>query len=445
METAFFRFYSRPENSRKTVYFTALITLLVSTAAFIALTSLFAQPIANSLHYPNNSEFITWFAIIVGLDAVSSIPLAYLRANDRPYRFAFVNLGSVFINIGLTVFFLMYCMPMYKAGHTNWLINTFYNPEIGVGYVFIANLAASIFKFLVMAPQMLRYRETKNSHPIEQPTHTPEKIFSSTLLWSMLIYGLPLLIAGLAGIINETLDRILLKNMLYNELGEEATQSVVGVYGGVYKISIIITLFIQAFRYAAEPFFFSESLKENAMATYARVMNWFVIVCASIFLFVMLFLDAIKYFTPKADYWQALHIVPILLFANIFLGIYYNQSVWYKVTARTMYGAWISVLGAAVTVVINVIFIPAYGYMACAWATFTCYAAMMVVSYLWGRRHYPVPYNIFKIILYLGLAFGLYMFCNWLQLEGAMRYTLHALVFLTFAFSLVYIERKAEK
>lgn len=425
METAFFRFTNKPEISKDKVFSTTLLSLCATTGLFISISIGFAQPIADWLKYPDNAEYVIWFAFIVGLDAISSIPLAQLRSENKPVRFAFVNLSSVAVNIGLNLFFLAYCKPQFEAGNTNFLIDTFYNPEIGVGYVFIANLLASIAKFVVLLPQMVKARTG----------------IDTAMLKMMLVYALPLLMAGLAGIVNETLDRILLKHILYPQLGEEATMAQIGIYGACYKVSIIITLFIQAFRYAAEPFFFAQEKEKNSRDTYAHIMNYFVIVCAFIFLGVMLYIDVVKYFINER-FWAGLHIVPILLFANIFLGIYYNQSVWFKLSDKTRYGAGLAAVGATITIAINAIWIPQYGYLASAWATFTCYGIMMVLSYFMGHKYYPIPYNLKKIFTYLLLSFGLYSLSLYVGVDSiVLDYTIKTGILAAFIGVVYLIER----
>lgn len=430
METAYFRFSTLKEHEPKNVYTTVIRSLFVTSFLFIAAAFLFDQSIADWLKYYNNPEFVTWFAIIVGLDAISSIPMAKLRADNRPLRFATVNFANIGVNIGLNLFFLAYCRPLHAAGETNWLIETFYNPNIGVGYVFIANLIASGVKFLLLLPDMLQARYG----------------FELSLLKKMFIYALPLLIFGLSGIVNETIDRIMLKRMLFGDLGEIKTMSLIGVYGACYKLSIIITLFIQAFRYAAEPFFFAQEKEENAKETYSKIMTYFVIVCATIFLGVMLYIDIIKYFIPNEDFWVGLRVVPILLFANICLGIYYNQSIWYKLSGKTKYGAYIGIFGAIITILLNYIWIPKYHYMGSAWATLICYASMMILSFILSRKHYPIKYNLPKIFLYLGLAFGLYFFTTYLALpSGITKYGIHTFIIIVFLGIIYLIERPLKK
>ncbi len=428
METAFFRFSTKEGNEEKSVFSTILSSLASSTSMFILMAIIFAQPIADWLLYPDNKEYVVWFAIIVGLDAISSIPLARLRSQNKAKTFAGINIANVLVNIGLNLFFLMYCLPLVAEGGGNWLTDTFYDPSTGVGYVFIANLIASAVKFLLLGPTMLK-------------GFTKPKL---SLLKPMLIYSSPLLIAGLAGMINETLDRILLKRILYPDIGEAATMATIGIYGACYKLSIIITLMIQAFRYAAEPFFFSQEKEKGSRELYSKIMTYFVWVLAGTFLFVMLYIDIFKYFIPNQAFWEGLKVVPILLMANIFLGIYYNQSVWYKLSGKTSYGAGLAVFGALITLVLNAMFIPKYGYMASAWATFACYGSMMVASYLLGQKHYPVPYEVGKLALMIGgaaLLYGLSLALN--IADNAYGLVLNVAFLVVYAaFSIVLIRPK---
>lgn len=429
METAYFRFSNKNKDSEANVYTTVIRSVLSTSFFFIVMAILFQQPLADLMKYPNHSEYIVWFAIIVGLDAISSIPMARLRSQNKPLKFASVNLINIGVYVGLNLFFLTYCMPMHKAGHSNFIIDTFYNPEIGVGYVFIANLIASIIKLGLLSPWLF---------------NTGGK-FNVGLLKKLLVYAAPLLIAGLAGNINETLDRILIKYMLWDELGETATLTELGIYGACYKVSIIITLFIQAFRYASEPFFFAQEKNKNSKDTYARIMNYFVIVCSSIFLGVMLFIDLIKYFIPNDEYWVGLKVVPILMLANVCLGLYFNQSIWYKLSEKTKYGAYIAISGALLTIVLNVTLIPIYSYEGSAWATLIVYASMVVASYILGQKHYPIPYNLKKVFGYLSAAILLFWFGTYLQEQLPAMHWLIATVFSFGFFGLLILnERRTE-
>jgi O-antigen/teichoic acid export membrane protein len=391
LETAFFRFMAKEPSRKQLIFATAAKSLLTTSAIFISMATLFSDEIGTWLHYPDHTEYVIWFAIIVGLDAIATLPLARLRSENKPLRFALINLANVGINIGLNLFFLAYCLPKFQAGETNWLVETFYNPEIGVGYVFIANLIASIIKFLLLSPYLIR-----------------AKGFDFDLLKQMLRYALPLLFVGIGWYINENFDRIMLKFLLWPEHGEVYTMEQVGIYGANYKLSIIIMLFIQAFRYAADPFYFGRQNKEGSRELYAGIMNVFIITVCSIFLLVTLFLDIFKYFIPNDAYWVGLSIVPILLMANIFQGIYYNLSFWYKFIDKTIYGAWLALAGASITLILNFIFIPRYGYEACAWVTFSAYGTIMILSYLIGQRYYRIPYQVGRIITYIITANGIY-------------------------------------
>lgn len=402
METSFFRYSTKEGVNGETAYNNSLYSVTATSGLFVLLAIIFAQPIANWLVYPEHSEYVVWFAIIVALDALASIPLAKLRKENKAKRFAMINIANVAINIGLNMYFLWYCKGNFEAGNSNWLIDLTYNPEIGVGYVFIINLIASICKFLLLGGQ-LKYK----GH------------FDWQLWKEMFKYAYPMLFVGLAGIVNEMLDRVMLKPILTEtfmekhdlsfQMANQQAQAELGVYGGNYKIAMIISMFLQAYRYAAEPFFFNEEKEKGSAKTYAKIMNFFVVVVCLMFLGMTMNLQIVKYFTRDPAYWEGLAVVPILLGANVLLGIYINQSVWYKLSHKTHYGAVISILGAAITVVINLMFIPTYGYMASAWATLVCYSIMVVLSYVLGQKFYPIPYNLKKIGLYTILAFLLFM------------------------------------
>ncbi len=427
METAYFRFQSKDGVKHQSVFNTVLISLFFSTTVFIILATTFSIDIANFLRYPDNSEYVVWFAFIVGLDAISSIPMARLRIENKAIRFASINLISIAVNIGLNWFWIYYCYDLFSKGESNFFTEYFFTPEIGIGYVFIANLFASSIKFILLTPIMAKVK----------------LILNKSLLKEMLIYGAPLLISSIAIIINENADKILLKWMLVEDLGVKKATGIVGVYGACYKLSIIITIFIQAFRYAAEPFFFSQEKKKDAKDTYAKIMRYFVIVCAIIFLGVMLYLDVIKHFLAKEEYWEGLHVVPILLYANIFLGLFYNLSVWYKLSGKTKYGAYIASLGALITLALNLLLIPKYGYTGSAWATLVCYASMVIVSYLYGQRFYKINYPLQAIFLYLLAPLILYFLANGLSSSFSewMKYVVHTLIFIGFLGGIYLLEK----
>ncbi len=390
METAFFKFSSTEDNKSK-VYNTAFTSVIFTSVTFILFGLLFTQSIADFIGYASRPDFVIYFALILGIDAFCSIPLASLRQENKAKRFAVINLTNIGTTIFFNLLFIAFAKTNYENGNHTVLVDFLYNPEIGVAYVFIANLLASIVKLLMLYPEVIKLRWE----------------FDIKLLKIMVIYSFPIMIAGFAGIVNETFDRLLIRRMLEPEGGTVFAKEQVAIYSGVYKLAILISLFIQAFRYAAEPFFFAHAKQKDGKLIYARVMNYFVLAVSIMFLFVLFYLDILKYFLPPS-YWEGLKIVPILLFANIFLGIYYNQSIWYKLTGQTKYGAFIAIGGALLTVGLNILLIPILGYVASAWTTFFVYAGMMVASYFLGQKHYPIPYNLKKVGFYLSFALVLY-------------------------------------
>jgi len=391
LETAFFRF-SQTEKNNRIVYSTSLISLLFSSLLFIILMFLFSENIASSIGYANNQEYVKWFAIIIGLDAISSISFAKLRALNKATRFALIKLVNIFVNIGLNLFFIIYC-PYAIENNLQSLnfVNSVYSPSIGVGYIFVANLFSSIVTILMLLPEMI------NS----------VWIFEKKLWKKMMIYASPLLIAGLAGITNETIDRILLKGLLPENINASKE---IGLYGAFYKLSIIMILFIQTFRFAAEPFYFAQERALNSKKVYADVMKYFVIVISIIFLLVTTFYDFFINFLGSSYHDdRGFLVVSILLLANFFLGVYYNLSIWFKLTEKTIYGAYIAIFGAAITIILNYSLIPIIGFIGCAIATLACYLLMTVVSFYLGNKHFPVPYNYSRISMYFLLMVCIYL------------------------------------
>jgi O-antigen/teichoic acid export membrane protein len=384
METAFFRF-SETESDKNRVFGTTITSLLTTTSIFILLGLIFSQNIADILHYSNYPQYIRWFVIIVGLDVISTIPFARLRANNKPFLFAGIKITTIVINVFFNVFFLWFCPFMINHEIATSLFTVIYNPEIGVGYIFISNLIASIIQTILL------FFTCKEVRPI----------FDKILLKKMFIYALPLLILGLAGVVNEIIDRIMIKNLSSNDI--TTAMHNLGVYAACFKIGVIMNLFIQAFRYSAEPFFFSLYKQKDAKQGYSLVMTCFVIACTFIFLATMMYIDFVKYFVSE-NYREALPIVPIILIAYMFLGICFNLSIWYKLTGQTKYGAYITVGGAVITLIINWLFIPIIGYIAAAWGHLITYTAMAIASYLIGQKFYPIPYDLKKIGFYISLA-----------------------------------------
>jgi len=388
LDTTYFRYIQKKE-TEKNLYDTLIWTLLTNTILVTGLILLFRHAIASFIDLDDHPEYITFSAFIIAFETLSALPFARLRHEGRPKRFAAVRVTAILLNIALTYFFLSVCPALARSRPGSiWLL--FYSPGFGVGYVLIANLAASLFQFLALSGQLMKFRWT----------------FNAALWKEIMIYAMPLTIAGFGGMINETFDRIMLAKRLH--LPKEAADYQVGIYSACYKLSLLITLFVQAFRMGAEPFFFRQSTEEDAPRTYARVMKFFVITICLMFLFVALYLDIWRQFIRDKTMWRGLGVVPILLFANMFLGIYYNLSIWYKLSRNTRAGMYITFIGAAITLIINYIFIPRYSYYASAWATFICYGSMMVISFVWGQKSYRVPYAHKKLVAYMVIVAILY-------------------------------------
>ena len=391
LETAFFRF-SQKENNNRIVYSTSLISLIFTSLLFICFMFSFSENISALIGYSTNQEYVKWFALIIGLDAISSISFAKLRAQNKATRFALIRLVNIFINIGLNLFFIIYCPYVIENDLQSLnFVNSVYSQSVGVGYIFIANLIASVVTIFMLLPEMI------NS----------VWIFDKKLWKKMMIYASPLLLAGLAGMTNETIDRILLKYLIPENINSARE---IGLYGAFYKLSVIMILFIQTFRFAAEPFFFSQERQVNAKKIYADVMKFFVIVLAFIFLLVTTFYNFFINFLGS-DYHdeRGFLVVSILLLANLFLGIYYNLSIWYKLTEKTIYGAGLAVFGATITVILNFILIPYIGFVGSAVATLICYFSMMIASFILARKHYPIPYNFSRILLYFSLMISIFI------------------------------------
>lgn len=381
METAFFRFYNGSRDKHN-VTSTALLSIFGTTIGFLVLGILLKDSMANITGI--DVQYISYALYIIVFDALVIIPFAWLRAREKPMRYALVKILNVVINLGLNIFFLI-GLPILMEQNPDSIFKSLYKEDFQIAYIFISNLIASGITLLLMIRLYLR-----------RPY-----VFNVSLWKRMMQYGTPILIAGIAFTINEVFDKILLERLLDPDVAE----SEVGMYGACYKLAMFMTLFATAFRMGIEPFFFSHSNSSKPQLAYAQITNYFVILGSVILLGVVVFADVIKViFIQNESYWEAMTIVPIILLAAFFLGIYHNLSVWYKVTDKTIFGAYISLIGAILTIVINYALIPKIGYMASALATLSAYGCMMVLSYFFGRKYYPVPYNMRKILFYLSLS-----------------------------------------
>lgn len=384
METGFFRFASSSTRSGK-VYSSVLASVFVTSLAFLALVFGFDSPISRVLSYEEHPEYIRWLASIVAIDAFTSIPFARIRLQNRALRYTLIRLVEIGVNLGANFFFLFYC-PRHLDSE---LVLLLYRPEIGVGYVLISNLLSGLVKLVLLLPQVLAAFRAR---------------FDWTLLKQVLKYAYPLLIAGMAGVVNEALDRVLLKHLVDATLNP---MEQLGIYGANYKLAVLMTLFVQMFKYAAEPFFFSRAADRGAKVLYADVMTVFVVAGLLIFLFVNLFLDYFILFIGE-DFREGASIVPVVLLANLMMGVFFNLSIWYKLKDKNRLGAILVITGALVTIGINLLFVPRYSYHASAWAHLFAYSIMVLLSYLWSRRYYAVPYRVGRIVVYFALALILF-------------------------------------
>jgi O-antigen/teichoic acid export membrane protein len=377
METAFFRFY-KSEEKKDALIATSFISVFVAALLFVAIAFSFSDFFTNMFDFSQNPMQFKLFIGILAIDAVSVVPFAYLRASNRPIKYTVIKMMNVGIIVAINLLFLKF-IPEFKASvkFIPEFLNTAFESTNIVNFIFIANLIGSAASLILLLPFLRKFK-----------WH-----FNTVLFKKMLNYSWPIAVAGIAYVINENLDKYL--------IGQMMDKTAMGIYSACYKLAIFMNLYIMAFRLGAEPFFFNHSDHKDARETYARILNYFIIVGALVFVGIVVFLDVIKQLFINQQYWDAIVIVPIILLANLFLGIYHNLSVWYKLTDKTRYGMLFSIIGAIITVIINVALIPVIGYIASAWATLLAYGSMMVLSYFIGNKHYPVPYNLKKSGSYL--------------------------------------------
>ncbi|MGB8193817.1 MAG: polysaccharide biosynthesis C-terminal domain-containing protein [Chitinophagaceae bacterium] len=390
LETSYFRFAQHTDRNR--LYNTLTFSIVTSTIFFTIMLLLLQDSLSSLFELKDNPEYITWMIGILFFDTLAVLPLAKLRLEERPRKYAFVNVATIFVNILLVIFFFFIAKPK-AAADPNTVWGLIYQSDVGVGYFFVANLVASAVSLLFLYKEFGAFKW----------------LFDKKIWKEVMIYSYPLVIVGFGGMINEMLSRVMYRKVL--NLSDVIEKRDLGIFGANYKLAVLITIFIQIFKLAAEPFFFNQSSKEDAPRTYARVMKFFVIACCFMFLVVALFLDFWKELIARRypEYAEGIHIVPVLAMGSVFLGIYYNLSIWYKLTDRNMYGAYITIGGALLTILLNFWWIPEFRYTGAAWATFFCYAFMMIVSYLQGQKFYPIPYAWKKLLAYIVIVTLLYL------------------------------------
>ena len=426
METGFFRFANKEGENAQTVYSTSLIALFTTSLLFAVACVVCQVPIANALGYPAHSEFIALLGIVVAMDAFASIPFAYLRYKKRPLQFAALKLLFVFLNIVLNLFFLVLCPKIQDWG----IISAWYNADYGVGYVFVANILATGIQTLCLLPAV---GEGFRSLGVQE--FRSSGVFSWGLLKQMLRYSLPLLVLGVCGIMNQTLDRILFP-FFYD--GADA-QAQLGIYGACFKVAMVMMMFTQAFRYAYEPFVFAKHKDRESVEAYADAMKYYIIFSYMILLGMIFYLDLLK-FIIAPSYWEGLKIVPIVLWTYIFQGVYFNLSFWYKLTDKTQWGAYFSLIGVVITFGLQAVFVPRIGYVASAASSTVCYLVIMLLSYFIGRKHLEIPYDLRRIGIYtllvvtlLAVYYGLAQLLpmnEWAQMcVGSVLFVIYCVLF----------------
>jgi O-antigen/teichoic acid export membrane protein len=413
METAYFRFATKDGLNEKRVYnLTQTIVICISLPLTILLI-LFSGDVASLINLQADySQFITWLALIMFTDALVAIPFARLRLQKKALLFAFGRIANILLLVGLNVYFLILA----------------YNESIGIGYVLIANLLANFFYIIFFFRILLNWRPA----------------FEKNISGAIISYGYPIMITGLAGMTNEMFSRVMLEEWLPEGFyGNKSSEYALGVFGACYKLAVLMSLAVTAFRYAAEPFFFSNAADKNSPQLFARVNHYFVIVCCVLLLGVGINLDIFKYFLGDTKYWEGLHIVPVLLLAYLFLGIYYNFSVWFKLTDKTYWGTIISILGAVITILANFFLIPLYGYEGSSVATLICYFSMTAICFVFGQRYYPIPYNLLKSGAYIAGTVGLVYFINSIRISNTwLALSFHAGVTALYILIIFLLERK---
>ena len=391
LETAYFRFAQT--HDKPSLYNTLSVSLFLSTILFSIVLYIFKDSLVVGADLQGNPDYIVWMIAIIAVDNFNTLPFAKLRLENRPKRYAFARIAGIIFNVSFVILF-MGVIPAYLKNNPDSILGLIHSDTFGLGYYLAGNLCGSLFTLLILSKEI---RQVKFSFNIK--------------LWKEVMrYSAPLIIVGLGGMINDVLSRLIYRHVV--DLPKEQADHELGIFANIFRIALLITILIQAFRMAAEPFFFNSSRDENAQRVYARVMKFFVIVCCFMFLAIGLFLDVFKWiFTHLANpaWAEGLEVVPLLAMGNVFLGIYYNLSIWYKLTNKNIYGAWITIGGAVITIVLNIVLIPILHYTGAAIATFTCYLAMMIASYVFGQKFYPVPYAIKKLIGYITISVVLYV------------------------------------
>ncbi len=396
METGYFRFASK-ENDSSIVFSTGFVSLLATTGFFWLLVFSLLSPLAAHLNISENKEFLVLLTLTLGFDAITALPFAKLRQENKAMRYAGIKLINIFSNLGINLFFLLLC-PWIHKNFPSIPITNIWNPDFGIGYIFVAFFASSLLNLVLLLPEFY---------------HIKLK-FDKSLLLKIVKFSAPILIVSICGMLNITLDKLVMPELIP---ADQNPLYQTGIYGANYKLAVIMTLFIQAFRYAFEPFFFAQAKENNSKQVYADVLKYFVIFGLLIFLGVMFYLDIVKILIDSS-YHEGLGIVPFVLLANFFFGIFFSLSLWYKLTDKTQFGAYIAIVGSVITIVLNIVLVPRIGYYGAAYAVLVCFVSMTVISYVLGQKHYPVPYDLKRILLYMTLALLLFGLSTFIDIEN---------------------------
>lgn len=414
METGFFYFVNNDKDNAKKVYSTILWCVFSTSALFAVLACAFSSQLAELLQIGGHGDFIAVMCVTVAIDAFCCIPMAYLRFKEKVAKFALVNISMIAVNIFFNIFFLLICPKLMDVcpGTIDW----FYNPDYSVGYVFVANAISTLYKLAVLSPEI-----KASDFRIDGP-----------MLKKVLKYSLPLLVLGVAGIMNQTLDKIIFP-IVYSAAGHTTAeaQAQLGIYGACFKVAMVMMMFTQAFRYAYEPFVFAKNKGEDKRRQYADAMKFYVIFSLLIFLGIVFYLDVLKLIINKS-YHEGLAIVPVVLVSYLFQGVYFNLSLWYKLIEKTSYGAVLSIIGFVITLVVNLVGIPLYGYWAPVWATFACFVVITLISYVLGQKYYPVEYDLKTMGLYFVVAMAMFAVSRCLPFSGILYYAFNTLMLIGF-------------
>ncbi|NDW17780.1 lipopolysaccharide biosynthesis protein [Dysgonomonas sp. 216] len=417
METGFFRFINKEEEKPSTVYSTTLGSIAITSIIFIVLSFIFLSPVSTAIGYQHNSDFVLIMAIVIAIDAFSSIPFAYLRYKKKAKTFMIIKMSNIFFTIFLNLFFLVVCPQIHKSAYA-YTIDWFYDTDYKAGYVFLSNIFGSFFQLVLLSPYYIKNIKLN---------------IDFNLLKRMLKYSMPLLLLGLVGMLNQNIDKIIYPFLFDNR---EEAMSELGIYGACTRIAVVMMMFTQAFRFAYEPFVFGKKNK-NDLQSYSDAMKYFVIFSLIIFLGVMYYIDILKFFVGE-EFFAGIRVVPIVMISYIVYGIYFNLSFWYKMADKTYYGAIFSSVGCILTFAINIIFVPRYGYIASAWASLICNVVMMLLSYIFEQREFPIYYEKRRILSYFVIALALYLIGAYVPIENIfLRLSFRTILFFIFLFYIV--------